>query len=104
MIVLRQPACKVTLRRNLERSQLTQCVVIAGMLGDILSMDIYRLSDRRAAAFRWNDKRCLRKWVGCKRAISYMYSVRPVERYLRYLYLVSRYNNSLQSELIFTLL
>ena len=53
--------------RNMELSQLTECVDFIGMLGDILSMDVYRSYPIvLTSAFRWNAKRCLQKWAGCK--------------------------------------
>ena len=84
MIVLRQPACKVTLRRNLERSQLTQCVVIAGMLGDILSMDVYRLSDSTYICVPRECQALLAEMGWLQATVVYIYGVLPVERHLRY--------------------
>ena len=57
----------VSIVRNMELSQLTECVDIIGMLGDILSMNVYRSYPiERTSVFRWNVKRRLQKWAGCK--------------------------------------
>ena len=61
------PGSHVSIVRNMELSQLTECVDIIWMFGDIMSMDVYRSCPIvRTSAFRWNVKRRLWKWVGCK--------------------------------------